>query len=144
MPATAQRRQKTTRKKLHATEITKAASRDALSVDTVANPVGFTLSGYEKPLRSTRETIFVTNSSDTDASGIELEIVYFDIDGRELHRRVVALPADLPLGSTRRIDFSSWDRQQTFYFADGPRPRRQAYPYTISARVTAIHILRPE
>lgn len=135
-------RQLTTRKRLHA--VTAVDRDDALSVDTVINPEGFALSGYDKPLRSSRETIFVTNGSDTDVTGLEIEITYHDMDGRQLHQRVVRIDTDLPRAATRKLDFKSWDEQQSFYYANGTqRPRRRAFPYTVTARVTAVHIIRP-
>lgn len=93
------------------------------------------VSGYDKPLRATREAMFLTNLTELLLSGVELEINYSDLQGRELHHRTVWVECDLPPGATRRVDCQSWDRQHTFYYVKGPAPRvDRVTPYEVRVR----------
>ena len=74
------------------------------------------LSGYDKPLRSRRESLFITNLTDLRLTEISLSIDYYDMEGRELHHEDVSVGADIPPGATRQILFPSWDRQLTFVY----------------------------
>lgn len=89
-------------------------------------------SGYEKTLRASKETIFVTNRSDRGVCTVIFTVTYLDAQGRQLHRRTVRQHVDLPAGETRRLDFPAWDTQRTTYFSGGPRPRVAAIPYTVA------------
>lgn len=135
----APRRVKTTRgNRLKAEYVTSvAAGTDTVTADSIISLIG--LSGYDKPLRSRRESLFVTNRSQRHLSGLELLIVYSDMSGRTLHRRPVALRLDLPPGETSRAEFGSWDSQQSFYYHRSPRPAKaQATPYDIKCRITGL------
>ncbi len=91
------------------------------------------LSGYEKTLRATRETVFITNRSDSrEIGGIIFTVTYLDNAGRILHRRRVEAHPDIPAGETRRVDFPTWDRQMTFYYKGSPRPRVPSIPYDVT------------
>ena len=115
----------------HATE-----PYDTVDVEDSDSLVRF--SGYEKSLRATRETVFVTNLAERGLSSITATISYFDNAGRLLHSRHIELRADIPPGETRRIDFPSWDTQKSFYYRNGPHPRISAIPYTITITPTKI------
>jgi len=106
---------------------------DAVSLpDTVAADSGMVIfSGYEKTLRSTRETVFLTNRSGRLIEGIVFRITYLDSSGRMLHEARRVSHAGVPPGETRRLDFPSWDRQCTFYYSRSPRPRVPAIPYDV-------------
>lgn len=138
--------QRTTRRGLRAiTPSTSQATADTLwaPADTLV-----TLSGYDKPLRATKETIFVTNRTTDTVAGISLTITYLDLDGRMLHSRTVILPANIPPTHTRKVDFPSWDPQHTFYYLQSPpaRTASHCYPYTVKCAVdyilTAPHQVR--
>lgn len=102
------------------------------------------LSGYDKPLRSTRETEFITNNTPHHITRIVLTTVYFDINGRMLHTMARNIDVDLPAGDTRKIDFTSWDRQKSFYYHRSTPPRTSAIPYSIKQSVdTAFYISQP-
>lgn len=92
--------------------------------DTVAASTEFTISGYDKPLRSTGESFFVTNHTDNNVSAIELCLSYFDTNKRQLHERTVWVTIDLPARATRRADIPTWDKRQTLYYVKGVEPRR--------------------
>ena len=106
-------------------------------LDSVAFPGKLVVvSGYEKPLRSTREALHVTNNDSTRLlKAVTLDISYFDVNGTQIHRRVVDLDCDIPSGETKMISFRSWDVQNRFFYAAGPKPRSHAYPFTVRLEV---------
>lgn len=99
------------------------------------------LAGYDKPLRSRRESLFVTNRTMWRLASLKLAITYFDTEGRELHGRVVDVGADVPPGATRQVTFPSWDRQLAFVYIHSEQPRRsRAIPYSVSVKVVGATI----
>lgn len=128
---TAARRRNTTSRKLSLPTATSCA--DAPFDTVAAHPDSVRFYGYEKTLRSTRETMFVSNrSTSRTISTLIFTINYADTQGRMLHSRRVEHPTDIPPEQTRRIDIPSWDRQQTFYYTGSPRPRTSAIPYCVT------------
>lgn len=103
---------KTTRRNLKATT---ADSRqvDASALTPAADSIS--ISDYDKPLRSTTETIFVTNRCSTATGLISITITYLSVNGEMLHKRTVNLPCSVPPGETRQVSFRAWDRQQAYY-----------------------------
>jgi hypothetical protein len=104
---------KTTRKSLKAREVT------VLAPDLepmTASGDSLLITGYDKPLRSTRETLFATNRHSTNLLAITLDIIYYDMDGSMLHSRRLTLACDIPPGETRQLKTVAWDRQQAYYF----------------------------
>lgn len=110
-----------------------AAAEPFDTVDASAlSPFPLQFAGYDKTLRANRETLFITNGSQTAAvAGVFFTIEYLDTQGRQLHRRRVQRHVDLPPGETRRIDIPSWDRQCSFYYRRSTRPRTSAIPYDV-------------
>lgn len=98
-------------------------------------------SGYEKTLRASRETLFVTNRGHRHIQGLEFTVTYFDSAGRQLHRRVVRATAAIPPGETRRLDFPTWDTQRSFYSTTGRPPRVAAIPYTVTVTSPRVIVL---
>lgn len=129
-----QRRQSTTRKlpataTRHSTrQEPPAVSRDTIAADTSA--VAFY--GYEKTLRSSRETFFISNRTSRKIAAVTFTIEYLDSDGRQLHKRTETTPIEIPPGETRRADIRSWDSQCTFYYHTSPPPRTSAIPYSVA------------
>lgn len=133
-PATHARRQATTRN-----------VRNAGQTHLTPTPVGDTvtvtlrevrLSGYDKPLRSTRESLFVTSSLPDTIRALRVKIDYYDMSGRRLHSRDVDIVADIPPADTRNVNFKSWDTQKSFYYHLGAKPRSgTATPYKVEADV---------
>ncbi len=134
-------RHRTTRRNLHRT--TAVAATGAVA-DTVVPSSGMVaLSGYDKPLRSSRESIFATNRSRRTISAITLRIDYLDPHQRQLHSREVTVPIVIPPGETRQLTFRSWDRQNAFYYHLTGKPRTTAgSPYTIRATPTRLLLPR--
>lgn len=132
--------QRTTRSRLkagHKSEIS-AAKLEYDTVAVAADSLLFPFSGYEKTLRSSKESFFVTNRSDSTVTRLSLDIIYKDMKGRPLDTRSVDLDIDLPAGETRRIDLRSWDRQNVFYYHLSPVPRSDhATPYRVNILLKA-------
>ncbi|MDE5989432.1 MAG: hypothetical protein K2F88_00410 [Duncaniella sp.] len=101
------------------------------------------LSGYDKPLNSRIESLFVSNNTGSEICGIEITLVYSDLQGRTLHQAKRLIRADIPSGTTRRIQFSSWDTQNSFYYRHSRRPRTaNVTPYDVTCTVNSC-ILSP-
>lgn len=128
---------KTTRRGLRVSEQPRKEAKSAVSADTVIpSPGMIELSGYEKPLRSNKESLFITNATRRLLLETVVEISYFDESGRLLHRRQVSIKTDVPPGETRQATFSSWDRQRVMYYHRSGKPRTaDGTPYRIKTEV---------
>lgn len=113
---------------------------EATRPDTLAANVGdVEISGYDKPLRSNRESAFFTNHTSQRVKAIIITITYLDSRKRTLHTRRVRLTTDIPPGETRQAYWRSWDLQNTFYYHLSQRPRSaSAASYTITCRVDSL------
>lgn len=98
--------------------------------------------GFDKTVGSAIESFFISNGLDTPICGMEIEITYTDMKGRQLHKRSVAVNCDLPPGETKRVDIRSWDTQKSFYFHKSVKPKRQATPFDTSIRLLSVTILQ--
>lgn len=128
--------QRTTRKNLR--PLPAAAQTENTGFDTIVNinPDDILLTGYDKPLRSNKETIFVTNHTDRRILSITLRIDYSDMKGRQLHSRETTVNCDIPPHQTRQLTFRSWDAQQSFVYHRSQRPRRADFsPYDIRTAI---------
>ncbi len=110
--------------------------------DTVS-PVGkhaVDIKGYDKPLRSRRETFFVTNTGNRPLSRIAVTLTYTDSKGRQLHTASHNLAAVIPAGETRQVGLRSWDVQQAFYYTRSEVPVRasQATPFDVAIAVDTL------
>lgn len=108
--------------------------------DTIVPALGTVrISGFEKTIRSRKESFFMTNNSVDTLQSVHLDIEYRDTRGRQLHKRTLWIEVAVPPGQTRRCDIPSWDRQQTFYYKIHPRPRRNdAVPFDVSISVAEV------
>lgn len=92
------------------------------------------ISGYDKALRSGRESLRVANRYSRRVSGVVIDIVYRGADGGDmLHARRLRLGCDIPPGETRQLEWSAWDKQNRYYY-HGTRvtPRSvKAVPYHV-------------
>lgn len=123
----------TTRRGLRVERTTPAIKAEAC--DTLVGPdsTQVRLSGYDKPQRSTTESLFVSNHSDRRLRHLSLRVTYTDMQGRQLHAAKVSLPCDIPAGETRRLYWRAWDRQQTMCYRLSVRSRQsRAAIYNIS------------
>ncbi|MDE7347587.1 MAG: hypothetical protein K2N48_12725 [Muribaculaceae bacterium] len=85
--------------------------------------------GFDKTVTSNIESFFISNTLDEGICGIEVDIIYTDMKGRQLHKRMVKIECDIPPGETKRYDIKSWDIQKSFYFHKSVKPKRQATPF---------------
>lgn len=109
------------------------------ATDTIIpDPDDIRLSGYDKPLRSPKESVFVTNLTDHDIISFVLTTAYFDLYGRQLHQSVNRIDIQIPAGETRLATYPSWDRQQSFYYFKSKTPKSPAMPYDIRQRIDSL------
>ena len=115
--------------------------------DTVVADVGRTVavSGYEKPLRASKETVLVTNlDSLRTLDELTLQIEYLTPDGRMLHKRTVTVYPLVAPGETRLVTFPTWDVNRLFYYhLNVPRTNSQATPYTVTLTPATALLRRP-
>ncbi len=102
----------------------------------------FDVSGYDKPLRSRRETFFVTNNADGTIYGMAVTFNYTDVRGNQLHKRTQHINAEIPAGQTRQVAIPSWDKQFSFYYRRSAVPQRatNATPYDVAITVDTLYI----
>ncbi len=97
------------------------------------------LSGYDKPISASRETLHISNLTDSlTITCINFDIRYLDRQGRELHRRTVDLHHTIGPHHTELATFPTWDIQRSFYYILSIRPRRQYTPYDIQIDIKYI------
>lgn len=97
---------------------TVAAVSDTLRLGaSEISPDSLVIAAYDKPLRSQRETFFITNNhAAMSLTSITLRLTYRrHDDGTMLHARTVTLSVPVPPGETRQLYVTSWDRQYTYY-----------------------------
>jgi hypothetical protein len=133
-------------KKVKTTHRQSSSKRPSTAVviaqDTLCGPdIDVALSGYEKPLRANRESVFITNNTARDIIAIALTTVYYDTSDRAIHSSTRHIDVDAPAGSTRRLYYPSWDSQHTFYYIGSQKPQRAlATPYDVRQRVDTIFV----
>lgn len=136
---TSSQTQRTTRKGLRpATTDAVTNGRATVSCDTVFSSAtdSLRISGFDKPLRSSRESMFITNNSHSTVTKIRLAIRYSDSRGRELHSRECTVDCMIPAGATRQVTIKTWDLQQSFYYRRSARPRRaDATPFDVTCDI---------
>lgn len=107
--------------------------------DSIKNLIRFY--GYDKTANSSMESFFMVNGCEFKLTRLALEIVYFDLQGRQLHQRLVEFDCSLPPHQTRRKDIKSWDIQKSFYYHQSAKPRRQATPFDVAIRIKSMSLL---
>lgn len=144
LPATAQR---TMRRDLKAKPTATAATADA-RLDTVVSPEAHTVefNGYDKPLRSRRETFFATNNGTAPVRRLAFTISYYDLDRHLLHRASHNVEADIPAGEQRMVGVRSWDVQLAFYYTRTTVDHKssKATPYDIEISIDTLFAAAPQ
>lgn len=107
---------------------------DGYSLDQVV------YSGYDKPLTSDKETLFITNNTDRELTAISFYIKYFDANDRQIHKAFHSLDVSIPPGETRMVSFRSWDVQNSFRYKNSRDSRRDSYTYTIELDPVSIYL----
>lgn len=90
---------------------------------------------YRKATVSRVESVMLTNLSKSDTiRAMDIDIDYRKIDGQQINRRTVTLKSTIPPGETRFVSFSSFDRQQLFYYHGTPpaRPTERTTPFDVT------------
>ena len=133
----------TTRRHLKVNQASLVLSPADTATATLVSPTGkIRYCGYEKPLRSTKETLFIENLTDSTINAVCFTIEYIDTSGRKIHQRQLREAPLIPPRQTRRIDTPSWDTQKSYYYLHGDTPRKTATPYYIKITTDTI-ILAP-
>lgn len=140
--------QRTTRKGLKAAQTEVAVTPVSQSVfDTIAPPAAHQVdfNGYDKPLRSRRETFFATNNSKDSIAAMAFTITYYDGRHRMLHSAKHKVSIDIPAGETRQVSLKSWDPQFNFYYIRSAVPQRtqKATPYEITIAIDTLFVKTP-
>ena len=94
--------------------------------------------GFDKIATSSTESFFISNALDSEICGMEIQITYFDMQGRQLHKRNVSLDVKVPPHETIRTDIKSWDTQKSFYFHQSVKPKRQATPFDVRLKLLSV------
>ena len=102
------------------------------------------LSGFDKPLRSRKETFFATNILTDTVESMAITLTYLDALGRQFHRTHVHVPGPIPPGQTLNRAIPTWDRQQSFYYIHSETPSRsiQAAPFDVKITIDTIFVKR--
>ncbi|MDE6121955.1 MAG: hypothetical protein K2F76_01830, partial [Duncaniella dubosii] len=85
----------------------------AFDTITAVSQTDVRLSGYDKPLNSRKESLFISNNTEREITAVEIRMTYKDMQGRMFHETERLLRADIPAGATRRVEFPSWDTQNS-------------------------------
>ncbi len=131
---TVARRQRTTRGNVGGRNVT-GPGQAAVDTFIIPDSSEVLLYGYDKPLRSRQETVFVANHTLHDITGLTFTTRYIDTKGRTFHQVSRRVRADIPSGATRKIDYRSWDTQQSFYYVGSRRTRASGTPYDVRLSV---------
>ncbi len=139
--------QRTTRRNLIVTRDDRTVTSAAhVYTDTLASPEPHLvdINGYDKPLRSRRETFFVTNNGSRAVEGVALTIKYYDTRQRMLHSASHNVRVDIPPTETRQVNLSSWDKQFNFYYRNSAVPRHasHAVPYDVAITIDTLFVSR--
>lgn len=146
LAATIMSAQRTTRPGLKLAEvpaIEELESIAALTDTIIAPPTALVeINGYDKPLRSRRETFFVTNGGKKSIAEMAFTITYYDTSRRMLHKASHTVELDVPPTQTRQVSLRSWDPQFAFYYIRSAVPERaqKATPYEVSISVDTIFV----
>lgn len=134
------RKQRTTRSNINGRSATLEASLEAVDSFVIPDSAEVLLYGYDKPLRSNRETVFIANNTRHGIKAVTITAQYFDSKGRQFHQSHRRVAVEIPVGETRKVDFPAWDKQQSFYYIGSKRPRTSATPYDVALSVDTIFV----
>lgn len=94
--------------------------------------------GFDKTVTSSMESFFISNALDSEIIGMEIQITYFDMQGRQLHKRNIPLDIKVPPHEIIRTDIKTWDTQKSFYFHKSVKPKRQATPFSVKITLLSL------
>lgn len=96
--------------------------------------------GFDKSVTSSLESFFISNALNSEINGMDIQITYFDMQGRQLHKRNAHLDINIPPQETMRTDIKSWDTQKSFYFHQSTKPKRQATPFSVKIDLLSLSV----
>lgn len=140
--------QRTIRGKLRAADRSQITADSVRAhLDTVVVAPGehlLDINGYDKPLRSRRETFFATNNSDRAVAALAFTITYLDGSNRKMHAASHHSATSIPARETRQLSLRSWDVQNAFFYRRSTVPQRadQATPYDVRISVDTVFYVR--
>ena len=144
--AAAMTAQRTTRRNLRPQRESAVALEEPADsrLDTLVSfaPHTVDINGYDKPLRSRRETFFVTNNGADSLARIAFTIDYYDTKNRQLHSASHNVAVTVPPSQTRQVYVRSWDTQFSFFYLRSAVPQRleQATPYDVRITVDTLFV----
>lgn len=94
-----------------------------------------TFMAYDKKTSASKETFFVDNGSDTALTALEIEISYYNLKNKPIHRRKLTIEQLFPSKETRKVDISSWDSQKSFHYVNSVPSPKGSTPYTVTFKV---------
>ncbi len=111
--------------------------------DTIIPDSGkIVIAGFDKPLRSSRETFFVTNHYERTVSSLMVTFAYYDMNNRQLHSSTHTITCYIPAGETRQLSVKAWDTQQSFYYYQSVKPKRNpATPFSVKHNILNLTLL---
>lgn len=99
------------------------------------------LYSFDKASSSDWETFFVENNTDRVLTGLSVYIIYKSMDGKQFHKRYVALEnLYIPAGETRQISTRSFDKQHSFYYYESSAGRSGARPFKVAIDPVAVYL----
>lgn len=128
-----------TTSKKHKTEKLKIKTDTHTEMAKIAGKLTFM--AYDKKTGAAKETFFIDNGSDTNLSGLELEISYFNSAGKLIHKRTVEISQPLPAKETRKVDIVSWDTQKSYHYVNSISSSKGSTPYTVRFKVLSCYTL---
>lgn len=90
-----------------------------------------TFSGFDKTIKSSKESFFIKNNTDRTLNGIVVSIDYRMPDGRQLTKRLLRLACDIPAGETRKADIPTFDCQHSYYYLRSVAPKNGGNPFDV-------------
>ncbi|MDE6468853.1 MAG: hypothetical protein K2L28_08170, partial [Muribaculaceae bacterium] len=79
----------------------------------------FSISGFMGKPNSKENTFFYTNNSSENIRYVEIELIYEDMKGRQLHKQIIKKKVSIPKGETMQIGIPNWDRSgRAVYYRD--------------------------
>lgn len=120
-------------------------ARVVIEYDTLAAPSADSIAvdGFEKPLRSMRESMTVHNRTSRPVVAVGLDMVYTDLRGRMIHRGQHTVDAMIPAGESRRIDVPAFDSSASFYYRRSAKPRYTSHATPFDVAVTVTYVTQP-
>lgn len=111
--------------------------RQAADADSIDASLKFY--AFRKSARATRESFMIVNEGPDPVGAIDLQITYYDLNDRMLHRRIVTVKETIPPVEARQVSIRSWDHSGTYYFHADTPPKRKATPFKVAFKIIKLY-----